>query len=124
MTRIVVVAGLHLDRAWPELGSAFGNALRRWSREALGQVVAEARRREAEAIVVLGQLVSRSTVVPETLDYAAAVLGSFPHPVLIAPGRDDWYGGGGPYEIGPWPANVHIWKAAAFEPAPALPSIW
>ena len=38
----------------------------------------------------------RSTVLPETVEYAAAVLGSFPGHVLVAPGPTDWIGDGGP----------------------------
>src|SRR3954470_24870535 len=90
MTRIIVVAGVHLDRAWPELGNTFGNALRLWSREVLARLVDEARRRDAEAIVIAGNLMDRSTVLPETVEYAATVLGSFPGRVLVAPGSTDW----------------------------------
>lgn len=124
MSRIMVVTGVHLDRAWPGLGSGFGNVLRGWARESLARVVEEARQREVEAIVVLGNLMDRSTVLPETVEYAAAVLGSFPGPVLIAPGETDWIGDGGPYELGGWPANVHMWTSVSFEPAPAIPAIW
>jgi len=124
MSRMIVVAGVHLDRAWPELGSAFGNALRRWSREVLARVVDQARQREADAILVVGDLMDRSTVLPETVEYAATVLGSFPGHVLIAPGSADWTGDDGPYELRTWPANVHIWTNADYAPAPTVPALW
>ncbi|GAB2855061.1 hypothetical protein [Nocardioides pacificus] len=124
MSQIMVVTGVHLDRGWPELGSAWGNALRGWSRDALAQVVEQASQRDLEAIVVVGNLMDRSTVLPETVEYAAAVLGSFPGHVLIAPGPLDWHGDGDPYELGAWPANMHIWTDAAFQSAPMMPTVW
>ncbi|MDN5896914.1 MAG: hypothetical protein L0H93_23190, partial [Nocardioides sp.] len=60
MSRIMVVTGVHLDRGWPGLGSAWGNALRRWSREALAKAVEQARQCDVEAIVVVGTLMDRS----------------------------------------------------------------
>ncbi|MDN5895334.1 MAG: hypothetical protein L0H93_15085, partial [Nocardioides sp.] len=65
-----------------------------------------------------------STAIPDSVEYATAVLGSFPGHVLIAPGPLDWLGDGGPYERGAWPANVHIWTDVGFEPAPMMPSVW
>ena len=37
MSRIMVVSGVHLDRAWPELGSAFGERVARNGRGGAGQ---------------------------------------------------------------------------------------
>lgn len=124
MSRIVVVAGVHLDRAWPDLGRSFGDALRAWSREVLARVVEEARQREADTLVILGDLLDRSTVVPDTTDYAAAVLGTFPGDVLIAPGPMDWAGDDGPYDLGTWRANVHFWTNAGLAPAASQPDLW
>lgn len=124
MSRIMLVSGVHLDRAWLELGSAFGRTLRDWSREALVRAVEQAREHQVSALVVVGGLMDRSTVLPETVEFAATVLGSFPGPVLVAPGPTDWIGDGGPYELGAWPPNVHIWSKAVFDPAPSLPSVW
>lgn len=124
MSRIMLLAGVHLDRAWPDLGSAFGRVLRDWSREALVKAVEQAREHQASAVVVVGGLMDRSTVLPDTLEFAATVLGSFPGPVVVAPGPTDWIGDGGPYELGGWPPNVHIWTKAAFDAAPLLPNVW
>jgi hypothetical protein len=119
-----MVSGIHLDRPWPDLGPEFGEALRAWSREALARIVDAGRHRGADAIVVAGDLLDRSTVLPETVEYAASVLSSFPGSVLLAPGPADWIGEDSPYELASWPANMHIWTNAAFEPAPELPSVW
>lgn len=124
MTRIAVVAGVALDRAWPTLGPAHGTALRDRSRSSLIQLVEESTVRGAESIVVLGGLISRATVMPETLAYAAAILESFSGTVHVAPGPEDWWGGGGPYEIVAWPDNVHFWTSPTFEPAPGEPRLW
>lgn len=124
MSRILAVGGIHLDRAWPELGAEWGGALRGWSRQVLARVIEQAREHDAEAVVVLGNLLDRSTVLPDTVEYAAAVLGSFAGRVLIAPGQHDWIGDAGPYELGSWPANVHVWNSGDFQPAPTMPMWW
>jgi hypothetical protein len=124
MNRILVITGVHLDRAWTDLGGAFGIPLRRWSREALALGVQEARRLDVDSLVVLGDLMDRATVVPDTVHYAAAVLGSFPGNVLILPGTTDWLGDDGPYELANWAKNTNVWTSAGFEPIPTEPTLW
>ena len=124
MNRILVIAGVHLDRAWTDLGTAFGIPLRRWSREVLALGVQEARRLDVDSLVILGDLMDRATVVPDTVHYAAAVLGSFPGRVLVLPGPTDWLGDDGPYELGSWAKNTTVWTSAGFEPVPTEPRLW
>ena len=72
MSRIMLVSGVHLDRAWPELGSAFGRVLREWSREALVRTVERAREHQVSALVVVGGLMDRPMVLPDTVEFTAA----------------------------------------------------
>jgi hypothetical protein len=121
---LMIVAGVHLDRAWAHLGIRFGAVLREWSREALARVIDEAHRQSIETLVIAGDLLDRSTALPATVDYAAKVLASFRGTVLIAPGRSDWVGGFGPYDLQEWAANTHIWSAADYQPSPQVPMVW
>ncbi|MET8838061.1 hypothetical protein ABZV78_29700 [Micromonospora sp. NPDC004540] len=121
---LMIVAGVHLDRAWSQLGGPFGVALRQWSRDVLARVVDEAHRRNVGALVIAGDLLDRATAVPATADYAAKVLGTFRGNVLITPGRSDWIGGAGPYGFQDWPTNTYIWSAAEYEPSPTVPMVW
>ena len=112
-----MVAGVNLDRAWTDLGTGFGNPLRRWSRDVLATVVDEAHRLGIETIVIAGDLFDRSTVLPDTVDYAAKVLGGFRGSVLIAPGRSDWIGGVSPYAYQDWAGNTTSGMPLSFGPA-------
>lgn len=124
MVQIVVAAGLHLDRAWTQLGVGFGEAMRGWSRDALVRLVEAAGSRDAAALVIAGDLLDRATVVPDTVEYAANVLGAFPGPVLIVPGRSDWIGGSGPYDLDLWYANTAIWRSSEFGEWGKAPGLW
>ncbi len=115
MSRILAVAGVNLDRAWPELGPALSSVLREWSQALLVHVVEAARRETADCLVVVGGLFDRASTPPSTVDWAAAVLESFGGPVFVAPGPRDWYGAQGPYEITSWPPNVTVFDAAYFQ---------
>lgn len=124
MSRMLVVSGLHLDRSWPELVPAFGAALRDWSRSLLPEIVAEAQRQQAETLLILGDLLDRETVLPDTVDYVTQVLGSFAGRVLIAPGRRDWAGDGGPYERGTFAANTGVWSSAPYAELSTAPGVY
>ena len=119
-----IVSGFHLDRAWPELGPTFGKAWRSWSRTLLSEVVERAQLLEADTILVLGDLVDRETVLPDTLDFATQTLGSFPGRVLIAPGRRDWARAGGPYERATLAANTEVWGSEPYAELPAAPGVF
>ncbi|GAB2756960.1 hypothetical protein GCM10027020_06450 [Nocardioides salsibiostraticola] len=119
-----IVSGFHLDRAWPDLGLAFGKTWRSWSRTLLSEVVDRAQLLEADTILVLGDLVDRETVLPDTLDFATQTLGSFPGTVLIAPGRRDWAGAAGPYERATLAANTKVWGSESYAELPAAPGVF
>jgi hypothetical protein len=42
----------------------------------------------------------------------------------MVPGRSDWIGGVGPYELDLWQPNTCIWRSAAFSAWDELPSLW
>lgn len=116
MTRMMIIAGVHLDRAWTDLGPVVGSALRDWSRQVLALAVDEAVRRDVQALVVLGDLTDRAAALPDTVDFAAQVLGSFPGQVLVVPGCADWTDGNDLYALMEWAPNTTVLNSGSFAP--------
>ena len=83
----------------------------------LAQVVDVAQTSGADAIVIVGDLFDRSTVLPSTVEYTAKVFESFSGRVHVAPGIKDWYGDDCPYVYGPWGTNTRAWTTATFTSA-------
>jgi hypothetical protein len=121
---IMIVAGVHLDNAWTDLGSQFGTALREWSRDVLAHVVAEANRRDVGTLLIAGDLFDRSFALPATIDIAAQLLATFHGNVLIAPGRTDWIDATSLYSTHNWAPNTFIWSASEYQPSELVPSVW
>jgi hypothetical protein len=120
----MIVAGVHLDNAWTDLGAQFGTALRDWSRDVLAQVVAEANRRDVGTLLIAGDLFDRSFALPATVDIAAQLLATFRGNVLIAPGRTDWIDATSLYSTHKWAPNTFIWSASEYQPSELVPSVW
>jgi hypothetical protein len=120
----MLVAGVHLDNAWIDLGAQFGVALRDWSRDVLAHVVAEANRRDVEALLIAGDLFDRSFVLPATVDMAAQLFATFRGNVLIAPGRTDWIDATSLYTTHTWAPNTYIWSASDFQSSELTPVVW
>ena len=114
-TTLLAVAGLALDRAWPELGPVRGAQRRDESRAALVQL-ADAARRGVDALVVAGDLLDRRSVEPATLDLLVRLFEAIAVPVVIAPGTLDWYSDDSPLATTDWPANVHVVTDPSGEP--------
>ena len=116
MTRVLAIHGVGLDRAWLELGGEHGELMRRWSADLLAEVAQAVARERADALLVVGDLLDRATVTPSMVEYAAAVLGSVGVPVVVVPGKRDWYGNGSPYLYSSWPESVAIATSSTPEP--------
>ena len=119
-TRLLAVAGLGLDRPWPELGPERGAQRREQARAALVQL-ADAARRGADALVVAGGLLDRRSVEPATIDLLARLFEAIAVPVLLVPGALDWYSEDSPLATTDWPPNVHVVTDPSGEPF-ALPT--
>lgn len=114
-TRLLAVAGLALDRAWPELGPQRGTKRREQSLGALVQL-ADAARRGVDALVVAGGLLDRRSVEPATVDLLARLFEAIAVPVVLVPGRLDWYSEDSPLATTDWPPNVHVVTDPSGEP--------
>jgi hypothetical protein len=120
----MIVSGVHLDHAWSDLGAHFGSALRDWSRTVLALVVEEAHRRNAEILMIAGDLFDRSYALPATIDYASQILGTFNGNVLIVPGQLDWIDGTSLYSTHTWASNTSICSSSDYRPTELAPSVW
>lgn len=120
----MIVAGVHLDNAWTDLGAQFGTVLRDWSRDVLAHVVAEANRRDVGTLLIVGDLYNRSFALPATIDIAAQLLSTFRGNVLIAPGRSDWIDATSLYSTHKWAPNTFIWSASEYQSSELVQSVW
>ena len=120
----MIVAGVHLDNVWGELGAEFGRALRAWSRDVLSHALSEATRRGVDTVIIAGDLFNRSFALPATINVVAQLLETFGGSVLIAPGRTDWLDAASLYSTQSWPANTFIWSATEYRSSEAVPSVW
>jgi exonuclease SbcD len=114
-TRLLAVAGLGLDRPWPELGPERGAQRREQARAALVQL-ADVARRGADALLVAGGLLDRRSAEPTTVDLLARLFEAIGVPVLLVPGALDWYSEDSPLATTDWPPNVHVVTDPSGEP--------
>ena len=114
VSKLLAVSGLGLDRAWPSIGVHGGRQRRELAQRLLIALVGAARTANAEAILIVGDLLDRRTVMPNTVTLIARAFASFPGRVLVAPGRGDWHSTNGPFGTGDWDKNTHIWQTTAF----------
>lgn len=122
MLRFLHAADFHLDSAFHALPLRLAAERRQESRELLNRLAEEALRREADLVLLAGDLFDGGTVYRETLEALAAALGRMKVPVLIAPGNHDYYNSASPYARDIWPENVHIFRSAQVE-AVELPAL-
>lgn len=115
MPKLLAVSGVGLDRAWPSIGVHGGRQRRELAQRLLVAVVGAARTANAEAVLIVGDLLDRRTVMPSTVTLIARAFASFPGRVLVAPGHADWHSANGPFGTGDWDKNTHIWQTAAFD---------
>lgn len=107
MQTVLTCSGFGLDRAWPEFDSTTGESLRAWSLQLLDDVVAAAYEHRVDAVVVVGDLLERTTALPSTVAEVADLWASLDVPVVVVPGERDWYGPNMAYDYGDW-AGVEV----------------
>ena len=122
MLKIVHAADLHLDSAFGALGAEKARERRREGRWLVERLADLTKRREADLLLLSGDLFDGRHVYPETLEAMAEAFASLSARVFIAPGNHDPYEPGGPYTRVQWPENVHIFKSSAIE-AVELPEL-
>lgn len=103
--RMLVVAGLNLDKAWPDEAVGAARALREASAGLLLEVAQRGIDLGVDGLVVLGGLWDPTTVRSSTVSDVRAVLGSMPYAVLVLPGEVEAAGSFGPQTLADWPST-------------------
>ena len=122
MIRVVHAADLHLDSPFQALGKEKAAQRRGEQRALLGRIVRLAQEREADMLLLAGDLFDSDSPYSETARMLEQVLPQAGMPVFLAPGNHDWYGPRSPWarlELG---ENVHVFTGEDIQcvPLPAL----
>lgn len=115
MLNILHGADFHLDSPFAALPPEQAVRRREEQRELLDRFAQLARDRQADLVLLSGDLFDSGKTYYETAQALARALGQIPAPVFLAPGNHDWYGSRSPYASIAWPDNVHIFRTEALE---------
>lgn len=107
--RIIHAADLHLDSPFEALGERAA-LRRREQRELLFAIANLAREKQAQLVLLPGDLLDSDSAYSETVSAISAAFGDLDCPVFIAPGNHDFLSPGSPYERSPLPENVHVFR--------------
>ena len=108
MVKIIHGADFHLDSPFAGLSPERAARRRREQRELLDRLAGLAREKDADLVLLAGDLLDSERVYPETGQALRAALADVPCPVFIAPGNHDFYSSRSIWAALDWPENVHI----------------
>ena len=115
MLNIIHGADFHLDSPFSGLSPERAAQRRGEQRDLLTRLAQLAREKQADLVLLSGDLMDGETVYRETAQALSQVLGSIPCPVFLAPGNHDCYSPSSVYATLDWPDNVHIFTTPAVE---------
>ena len=115
MLKIIHGADFHLDSPFSGLTPERAAQRRGEQRELLDRLAALAREKQADLVLLAGDLLDSDHIFRETAQALREALGNIPCPVFIAPGNHDFYGPRSVWAALDWPDNVHIFSGAALE---------
>lgn len=110
MRTILHAADFHLDSPFSGLKPEQAAKRRQEQRELLEEFAALANRRQADVVLLSGDLLDCDHMYRETAQALARTLGGIRCPVVLSPGNHDYYREGAGYALIDWPENVHIFK--------------
>ena len=113
--RIIHAADLHLDSPFEALGAEKAAIRRSEQRELLGRISGLVYEKNADLLLLAGDLLDTGSVYAETAHALCDALGGLDCPVLIAPGNHDYYCASSPWARLELPENVHVFKRGAVE---------
>lgn len=116
MSSLLALAGLNLDRTFPELGADAADRRRSAAMTLLLGAIREAQGRGVDALVFVGGLFDDRCVGPRSIESLVQILDAYPGQVLIAPGADSE----GVYAATNWGSRTYVWSAREFVAAPEL----
>jgi exonuclease SbcD len=110
MIRFLHAADFHMDAPLTKLSDPRkAHMLRAETRGVFLSAVEEARRMEADIVLLAGDLFDRSYATRQTLAAMAEAIDSLPDTrFFISPGNHDPIGADSPYQTFHWPRNLHI----------------
>lgn len=114
MASLLALAGLNLDRTYPELGADAAERRRSAGMTLLLGALSHAQRVGVDALVFVGELFDERCVSPRSVTSLVQILDAFPGQVLIATGGD----GEGIYASTNWGPRTFVWASIDFAAAP------
>ena len=115
MLKLIHAADLHLDSPFEALGERKAAQRRSEQRGLLGRIVSLAGERQADALLLTGDLFDSADAYSETARCVASELGKAPCPVFISPGNHDFYSLSSPWTRLELPENVHVFTSPRLE---------
>ena len=115
MLKLIHAADLHLDSPFSGLSPEQAQRRRGEQRRTLTRLADLARERNADAVLLSGDLLDGARTYRETVQALSAALAETGCPVFIAPGNHDFYESRSPYAAVTWPENVHIFTSGQVE---------
>ena len=115
MLKIIHGADFHLDSPFTGLTPERAAQRREEQRELLDRLGQLARERQADLVLLSGDLLDSGRVFQETAEALVRTLAQIPCPVFLAPGNHDYWSDRSVYATLDWPDHVHIFHTAAPE---------
>ncbi len=109
--RILHAADLHLDSPFASLCEEKAKLRRKESRQVLQRIADLANGRQAELVLLSGDLFDGANVYRETVEALEHMLEEIRCPVFITPGNHDFYRPRSPYTKILFPEHVHLFAA-------------
>ena len=115
MIKIIHGADFHLDSPFSGLTPDRAIQRRGEQRALLDRLAGLAREKDADLVLLAGDLLDSERVYRETAQALRASLAAIPCPVFISPGNHDFYSPRSVWATLDWPENVHIFTSSALE---------
>ena len=120
MLKIIHGADFHLDSPFSGLTPERAAQRRGEQRDLLDRLASLARDKQADLVLLAGDLLDSEHVYRETAQALCSALAGIPCPVFISPGNHDFYSPKSIWDALDWPENVHIFASDTLERIDAL----